>query len=242
MWVECSATHALRFAEAAEAEADRASTARFLSWLHEGPAAGLGRQHKLPRVATGWIPSRTGEDPDDHNENNDQKEDDEVANWLSSQQLAEAITAQDTSTTPLAAQQTVNLELKEWGGEWAADEVYEELRWPDEANSPPSDWSIQKFREACLSFAAETGLSWDALHPRALCRLSDLTLSLIITVLARAERTGNWPEAVHVIVIVLLPKSDGGFRPIGLIPWMPRIWMRARRDVATHWERTLLPE
>jgi len=60
---------------------------------------------------------------------------------------------------------------------------------------------------------------------------------MIITIFARAERTGNWPEAVELVIIVLLPKSDGGFRPIGLIPWLPRIWMRARRDVATSWER-----
>ena len=88
-----------------------------------------------------------------------------------------------------------------------------------------------------MTFPAATGLSWDALHPRALCRLSDKTLARIIAILARAERTGQWPEAVRLLVIVLFPKSDGGFRPIGLIPWMPRIWMRARRDVATHWER-----
>ena len=29
-----------------------------LNWLREGPAAGLGRQHHMSRVAGGWIPSR----------------------------------------------------------------------------------------------------------------------------------------------------------------------------------------
>ena len=238
IWVNCFAASALKIAEAAEAQADHASTARFLNWLHEGPAAGLGRQHKLSRVATGWIAARTGNDHDEQDGDEDQSDDVEVANGVSSQQLAEAITVQNANTTPLSAQQTVNIEAKEWGAQWAESEIYETLSWPDEANCPPSDLSVQKFREACLTFSADTGLGWDALHPRALCRCSDLTLALIITVLARAERTGNWPEAVQVIVIVLPPKSDGGFRPIGLIPWLPRIWMRARRDVATHWERT----
>ena len=32
------------------------------------------------------------------------------------------------------------------------------------------------------------------------------------------------------------PKTDGGFRPIGLLPHLPRIWMRARRDEAKQWE------
>ena len=80
-----------------------------------------------------------------------------------------------------------------------------------------------------MTFPAATGLSWDALHPRALCGLSDLTLAMIITILARAERIGNWPEAVQLVIIVLLPKSDGGFRPIGLILWHPIIWMSTKR-------------
>ena len=38
--------------------------AQSLSWLHEGPSA-LSRQHKLSRVATGWIPSQTAVIPTD---------------------------------------------------------------------------------------------------------------------------------------------------------------------------------
>ena len=29
----------------------------WVSWLHNGPAAGLGRQHRMTRVAHGWIPA-----------------------------------------------------------------------------------------------------------------------------------------------------------------------------------------
>ena len=36
--------------------------------------------------------------------------------------------------------------------------------------------------------------------------------------------------------MVLVPKAEGGFRPIGLIPFIPRVWMRCRRDVAKQWE------
>ena len=39
-----------------------------------------------------------------------------------------------------------------------------------------------------------------------------------------------------VVVVVLLPKAEGGSRPIGLLPHLPMIWMRARRDEAKHWE------
>ena len=29
----------------------------WISWLHDRPAAGLGRQHRMSRVAHGWIPA-----------------------------------------------------------------------------------------------------------------------------------------------------------------------------------------
>ena len=32
-------------------------------------------------------------------------------------------------------------------------------------------------------------------------------------------------------------EGDGTYRPVGLIPWMPKTWMRARKIYATAWER-----
>ena len=39
-----------------------------------------------------------------------------------------------------------------------------------------------------------------------------------------------------MVLIALLPKPDGGFRPIDLLPIPPRIGMRARRKAARRWE------
>ena len=36
---------------------ERASIVARESWLHEGPAKGLSKQHRLTRVAGGWIPT-----------------------------------------------------------------------------------------------------------------------------------------------------------------------------------------
>ena len=125
VWVKCFAEHAAKIAERAESQADNASTAQFLSWLHEGPATGPGRQHKLSRVATGWIPSRVGDEAEQDDAHIGWDHDDEVMNGLSAEQVAEAIPAQGANTTPLTAQQTVDLEAKEWGTQWAEEESYE---------------------------------------------------------------------------------------------------------------------
>lgn len=62
-------------------------------------------------------------------------------------------------------------------------------------------------------------------------------MRLLIGVMARREREGEWPDAVRLVVVVLLPKFDGGFRPIGLLPFLPRIWMRARSAITQKWEK-----
>eukprot|EP00973_Karenia_brevis_P036981 5097739-Karenia_brevis.AAC.1 len=45
-----------RAAKYDESKARRA----WLTWIRDGPAKSLGRQHRLSRVSTGWIPSGVG--------------------------------------------------------------------------------------------------------------------------------------------------------------------------------------
>jgi len=88
-----------------------------------------------------------------------------------------------------------------------------------------------------MTFPVGAGLGWDGIHPRAICRLSKSTLEWLVEVLHHCEATGEWPEAIDVVVIALLPKSDGGLRPIGLMPFLVRLWTRARKAVSMKWER-----
>ena len=55
-------------------------------------------------------------------------------------------------------------------------------------------------------------------------------------ILWQCEKEGVWPEDIDLVLIALLPKRDGDYRPIGLLPTMPRIWMRTRRRQAKRWE------
>lgn len=138
---------------------------------------------------------------------------------------------------PLAAQQLANSECAAWGREWAADEVWTEPEWAiNAADAPPPQILLQSFKQVLATFPCGTGLGWDDCHPTALLRLSDEVLMALIDLLSMCEGLGRWPEAVKLVVVVLLAKPGGGFRPIGLIPLLPRIWMRARREVAQKWE------
>ena len=158
---------------------------------------------------------------------------------LSEQQLASVKGCGKTEEVcPADAQQEANQAARDWGKQWGCGrEEHEELQWPqDMGEAPPELWT-DAVLEAAMTFPADTGLGWDGLHPRCLNRLSKELLNWLVLILKQAEKSGRWQEAVELIIIVLLPKPDGGFRPIGLLPLLPRLWMRTRRAVCIKWER-----
>ena len=91
---------------------------------------------------------------------------------------------------------------------------------------------------AASSFPIGTGLGADNISPRAILRLSSEALAALVTLLVAFEALGHWAHALDLVLIVLLPKTDGGLRPIGLFPTIVRLWMRARIGVARAWEAT----
>ena len=113
----------------------------------------------------------------------------------------------------------------------------EEIVWPSDMGPPPAKLMVEATCQAAITFPVGTGLGWDGIHPRAIYRLCQYTLEWLAKVLYRCEITGKWPELIDVVVIALLPKSDGWLRPIGLMPFLVRIWARARKEVAMQWEK-----
>ena len=74
------------------------------------------------------------------------------------------------------------------------------------------------------------------MHPRALLRLPDWLLQELCDALQQAETEGDWSGAIGVVMVALLPKTDGGWPPIGLLPTLVRVWAKARSKVAEEWE------
>ena len=81
---------------------------------------------------------------------------------------------------------------------------------------------------ATLTLPADTGLGADTMAPRAFTRLSDEAIAALAELFAAFEKYGDWPEILDLVLIVLLPKGEGGYRPMGLFPTPIRIWFRAR--------------
>ena len=75
---------------------------------------------------------------------------------------------------------------------------------------PPAKLMVEAICQAAMTFPVGIGLGWDGIHPRAICRLSQYTLEWLARVLYYCETTGKWPALIDVVIIALLPKSDGG--------------------------------
>ncbi len=229
-WVLSLGQTATLAAERAEAEATKAARLAWTSWLHDGPAHGLRRQHRMSRTAMGWTPAPVST-PDHVNFS-----DADVSDELDEADL-DVVRPQNVTAAPLSVQQIADKEAGVWAAEWGVGLELPQVVWPDDLGPLPPPLQLVSLRRALASFPCATGLGWDDLHPRALLRLPDVLLAALLRILSACECQGEWPRAVAFVVIALLPKPDGGRRPIGLFPWMPRIWMRLRREVAREWER-----
>ena len=233
MWVEALKKAAVANAEIEERAAQQASLMRWTKWIHEGPASGLRRQHRFSRNVKGWTPTAKSSGVDAGIDVEDELE---GLEGISIEELNLVRFEQSSKGTPAAAQQEADDEAEAWKNIWGAGTKQEELQWPMDMGEELPAMMVDELREACLTFPTETGLGWDLWHPRVLLRLSHATMLLLVTILMECEKTGEWPAGVALVLIALLPKTDGTFRAIGLLPSPPRVWMRARRKLARRWE------
>ena len=90
---------------------------------------------------------------------------------------------------------------------------------------------------AAMTFPPHTGLGADNLAPRALASLPHQQLQTLAHLLNLCEKEGRWRRQWTMVLIVLLPKPDGGRRLIGLFPAAMRIWMRARAPALRKWDQ-----
>ncbi len=220
-------------------------------WIAGEGSGALGRQHRFSRTQMGWIPSKVGIAPVSILTKLDRADGgDGDGQQLHQQRVAEAAPDDGRASSgrilrqaalglaPMGIQEVVEDQAILWGEHWAVRQGLPKPQWPDGIGDVQLERpTVQQLRAALKSFPAGTALAWDALHPRALLRLGDARLEELIDVLVKAEVDGEWPEEIGTVSIVLLPKPDGGWRPIGLFPAVVRVWMRLRRDAAQQWEK-----
>ena len=93
-----------------------------------------------------------------------------------------------------------------------------------------------QLRSAALAFCPRTGVGGDHLHPRWFGHLSDVSLERVCCLYATFEALGTVPSSLWNMLL-LYEKAQGGFRPIGLLPTIIRLWEYCRKPYLWDWEK-----
>ena len=236
-----------RVADAKARKLEEATTrARLQKWrVAIGAVVNIEGAAKIPtRLAYRWAKGLAGwqQSPIGSSDSNDwvpnigSEENPEACEQYLDEAFASNPAAQHMEVqTPLCDQAVVEAEADKWGQLWQENRSYTlgGSQCDLAALQLLSPWAIKL---AASSFPVGTGLGVDNIAPRAFLRLSDAALVALATLFACFEASGCWTQALDLVIIVLLPKPDGGFRPIGLFPTIIRLWMRARIGIARAWE------
>ena len=197
------------------------------TWLQEGPAKGLGRQHRMSRTVGGWVPSPVGRAA-----TAGEIDDDFAAVVGGDVDLNDG----ELTEMPLHAQHEVDSEAMTWAAVWQANAHPPGPAWPPVLGQAMPPLCVSTAMRACNTFPAGTCLGWDSMHPRALTRISEGAIAALLRIFMLAELVGQWPQMIGIVIIALLPDAGGGSRPIGLCPSLIRLWMRLRLSVAQAWQ------
>ena len=230
-------TVAMANARAHERALRRSRIDSWLQWVVGGPARGLRHQHRFTREPTGWIDTRvdTAPPPDDGRPPSVGEREGDGIYVQESRLLRWDV---HSAPAPLGQQALVDREADEWALHWQVGVgPPTALPWPTDMGPALPRPTVADIHAAAMKFSADTGLGWDAAHPRVVRRLPDYVVVRLIDILMEAEALGHWPKSVAVTIIALLAKPTGGHRPIGIFQFIVRLWMKLRKEYAQAWER-----
>ena len=132
-------------------------------------------------------------------------------------------------------QRVVDVEICKWQVAWvAADTPPEDLPpWPIVERLLPS--FEQEIRDVGRSYSWRTGLGLDQLHPKHLSLASNQCLHVLGYFFYCCEVCGTWAEAMEFFSFFLLAKPTGGFRTIGLLTGLYRVWAKLKMPLVRAW-------
>ena len=105
-------------------------------------------------------------------------------------------------------------------------------------NEPLPRPTLSEVRKAIRSFPMFTAVGNDEWEPWSWRHLSDGAIEALIDVGLAMENMMAHPRQCKLNILKLLPKPAGGYRTIGILPTLLRIWCRTRREFIRCWQIT----
>ena len=128
----------------------------------------------------------------------------------------------------------VDDEFRKWQCIWGEDpmadlsggQMYEPLPRP----------SLAGVRKAIQAFPMFTAVGRDEWEPWTWRHLSDGAIDALTDIGMAMENMMVHPRQCKLNILSLLPKPTGGYRTIGILPTLLRIWCRTRREFILCWQ------
>ena len=92
-----------------------------------------------------------------------------------------------------------------------------------------------KVRKAIATFPILTAVGRDEWEPWTWRHLSDGAIEALTDIMAM-ENMMVHPRQCKLNIVKLLPKPTGGYRTIGILPTLLRVWCRTRREFNRCWQ------
>ncbi len=150
----------------------------------------------------------------------------------------ESVNAEVDGATGLTANPgaVVEAEREKWQKLWCPPGVAKEkLNWA--AANPLERPSVDMFRRAARRIPRSTGIGVEGILPADFDALDDEGIGVCVDIMMACEAIGFIPEPIALVLVRMIPKRDGGRRPIGLLPSLYRIWSKVRAGEVRDWER-----
>ena len=130
----------------------------------------------------------------------------------------------------------VDDEFRKWRCIWGKDpfDEFGEVQ----LNEPLPRPSLSEVRKAIRSFPMFTAVGHDEWEPWSWRHLSDGAIEALIDIGIAMENMMAHPRQCKLNILKLLPKPAGGYRTIGILPTLLRIWCRTRREFIRCWQIT----
>ncbi len=141
-----------------------------------------------------------------------------------------------TATVTADPGAVVEAERDKWNGYWnPPGEHTSTLDWGQVGELPRP--TIAQFRNAARKIPRTTGIGVEGITPADFDALDDFGIEACIDIMMSCEAIGYIPRVMRLVLVRMIPKKDGGRRPIGLLPSLYRIWAKTRADEVRNWER-----
>ena len=207
-------------------------------WVTHRIKQGARNAHRYLRGEAGWVPTvaLVSEEELDNGTRLDEDNRNEVE---ANAKNCEVSSKKVVSATPAAL---LEAQLKKAAKAWDATECPFDYTWEGCKSKHSGEegmpkLSAERLKEAAKKFGSSTASTYDGFHVAHFKLLGDEALETLASILGVVEEHGSWPSQTRLVVMPLLPKAKGGFRTIGLLPAIQRLWAKARRVEAEEWEQ-----